>query len=288
MTAPAGAPGAGDVVIQSARSGEPDRYLAALLAPAAARPHLVALAAFSSELGRVASAVTREPLMGEIRLQWWRDALSPAGPGALSGNPVADAVRAAALACDLSRDLLLGVIDAAALDLARQPLADDAALADFLMRRQGALFALAANVLGGAAPPALPAAAEASGLAYGLAQLLLGLPRALARGRLPLPVSRLRAAGISPEAMLAGSPGDGIAGVLAALRAQARDSITTARRRVADLPREMRPAFLPLALVEPYLRAMERRNRHSLREPVQISPLARVTRIAAGYWLGRF
>src|SRR5581483_2428885 len=108
---------------------------------------------------------------------------------------------------------------------------------------------------------------------------LLGLPRGLARGRLPLPVSRLRAAGISPEAALAGSPGDGIAGVLADLRAQARDSLATARRRVADLPREMRPAFLPLALVEPYLRAMERPGRDDLHELAEISPLACVARI---------
>jgi phytoene synthase len=276
-----------DAVIQSARAGEPDRYLAALLAPAAVRPYLVALAAFSSELGRVASAVTREPLMGEIRLQWWREALAPAEPGALSGNPVADAVRVAVAAGDLRRDLLIGAIEASSLDLARLPLADDAALAGYLARRQGSLFELAAAILGGASLPALPAAVEASGSAYGLARLLLGLPRALARGRLPLPLSRLQAAGISPEAVLAGSPGDGIAGVLAALRAQARDSLATARRRVADLPREMRPAFLPLALVEPYLRAMERPRRDRLNEPADISQLARVARIAVAHWLGR-
>ena len=68
--------GPGDAVAASARSGEPDRYLAALLAPPDARPHLLALAAFSSELARVPSLVTREPAMGEIRLQWWRDALA--------------------------------------------------------------------------------------------------------------------------------------------------------------------------------------------------------------------
>src|SRR5581483_4773128 len=100
VAAPASAPQT-DAVLQSARAGEPDRYLAALLAPAAARAHLLALAAFSSELGRVASAVTREPLMGEIRLQWWRDALEPGASGEPTGNPVADAVRTAVTAHDL-------------------------------------------------------------------------------------------------------------------------------------------------------------------------------------------
>src|SRR4249920_224039 len=86
-----------ETVATSARAGEPDRYLAALLAPPAARDGLLALAAFSAELGRIGQLVTREPMMGEIRLQWWRDALRPRDSGERTGNPVADALREAML-----------------------------------------------------------------------------------------------------------------------------------------------------------------------------------------------
>ncbi len=56
------------------REGDPDRYLATLFAPAAARPHLFALYAFSLTVARVREAASN-PMAGEIRLQWWRDAL---------------------------------------------------------------------------------------------------------------------------------------------------------------------------------------------------------------------
>jgi phytoene synthase len=92
---------------------------------------------------------------------------------------------------------------------------------------------------------------------------------------------------VSPEALLTAEGLEGTLGVLAGMRAQARASLAEARQRVANLPRDRRPAFLPLALVGPYLRAMERRGREALREPAEISPLARVTRIAAAHWLGR-
>ena len=132
----------------SARSGEPDRYLAALLAPPPARADLLALAAFASELARVPALVTREPAMGEIRLQWWREALAASGASARTGNPIADALRAAMRRHDLPARLLLDTIDAREVDLARQALPDDAALASYLWKSEGALFALAASILG--------------------------------------------------------------------------------------------------------------------------------------------
>jgi len=55
-------------VIEAARTGAYDRYAAALLAPRGARDALLALAAFSAELSRIAPATRREPRMGEIRL----------------------------------------------------------------------------------------------------------------------------------------------------------------------------------------------------------------------------
>ena len=278
---------AGDAVIASARLGEPDRYLAALLAPPAARADLLALAAFSSELARVPLLVTRERAMGEIRLQWWRDALEVPDGAARTGNPVADAVRATMRRFNLSPALLLDVIDAREVDLDQQPMPDDAALTAYLWKTEGALFALAAGLLHREAGGEVQAAAVAGGQAYGLARLLLGLPYALARGRLPLPRSRLDAANVGSGELLSGEGGANVAGILASLCAEARIALATSRKHVADLPRPMRAAFLPLALVETYLRALERRGHDVLRSPVEIAPLTRVWRIAVAHWLGR-
>jgi phytoene synthase len=278
---------AGDAVAASARSGEPDRYLAALLAPPTARADLLALAAFSNELARVPSLVTREPAMGEIRLQWWRDALAAPGAGARTGNPIADAVRTAMHRCDLPAALLLDMIDAREADLARQPMPDEAALSTYLWKSEGALFALAAGILRRETGVDVQAAAVAGGHAYGLARLLLGLPQALSHGRLPLPQSRLDASNVSSRELLSGDGGSNVAGLLASLCGEARKALATSRKHVADLPRPMQVAFLPLALVETYLRTLERPGRDALRAPAEIVPLTRVWRIAAAHWLGR-
>jgi len=276
-----------DAVAASARSGEPDRYLAALLAPPSARAPLLALAAFSSEVARVPLAVTREAAMGEIRLQWWRDALEAPLANARTGNPIADAVRDAVQRYDLPVPLLLEVIDARETDLGTQAMADDHALRAYLWKSEGTLFALAAGIL--RAEPAVDAhaAAVACGHAYGLARLLLGLPLALSRGQLPLPQSRLDAAKVSSQDLLSGAGGGNTADMLASFCAEARKSLATSRQHVANLPRGIRPAFLPLALVETYLRALERPGRDVLRSPAEIAPLTRVWRIAAAHWLGR-
>ena len=70
---------------QIARESERDLWLAALFAPERLRPHLHALAAFAHEIGGVAARV-REPLAGEMRLAWWREALAGARPDGGGGR----------------------------------------------------------------------------------------------------------------------------------------------------------------------------------------------------------
>jgi 15-cis-phytoene synthase len=114
--------------------------------------------------------------------------------------------------------------------------------------------------------------------------LLLGLHAALARGHVPLPQTRLAAAGCSPAELLS-APGPALAGLVADLGAQARRSLDGARLDVTKLPRQATIAVLPLALVESYLRASERAAR---REVADIAPLTRIVRIARARWLGRW
>jgi len=276
-----------ETIADSARAGEPDRYLAALLAPPAARDGLLALAAFSAELGRIGHLVTREPTMGEIRLQWWRDALQPIDPAARTGNPVADALRNATVRHALPAQLLLGMIDAHASDLQPEPFATGDALGAYLAASEAAPFTLAAHVLGGPAPasPEPDTASAAAGHAYGLVRLLLGLPQALARGFSPLPRARLQQAGIANLA--SETDAAKVSALMRDLHAEVLRNLEAARQHVANLPRMTRVAFLPLALVEPYLRALEKPGQNPLRDLAEIAPLQRIWRIGRAHWLGR-
>lgn len=277
----------GAAVVAAARAGEPDRYLAALLAPASERAALLALAAFAAELGRIPRLVVREPLMGEVRLQWWRDAVLGLAEDRHAGHSVADAVRHARRCYDLPAPPLDGMIDGRAMRLTGGPFEDERALQDFLWQTEGALFAMAARVVG--LPPGadLDTACRASGHAYGLARLLFELPRSLAHGHIPLAQAHIAQAGLTAEELLAGAGGAKVAAVLGTCHAQIRASLGNARRFAQQLPRGARIAFLPLALVEPYVRALERAGGRSLREEARIVPLTRVLRIAAAYLFGR-
>jgi phytoene synthase len=279
--------GDGSPIAAIAKDGEPDRYLAALLSPPARREALLALAALSAELSRIPLRTVHEPAMGEIRLQWWRDALA-LPPELRTGHPVADAVRKAAQNHQLPGDLLEALIDARSILLdGTSPLTEDA-FRDLLWKAEGSLFALGARVVGLPASARVHASCTAAGQAYGLARLLLELPRMLAAGRMPLAKVQLDSAGLSAEELLAGASGGAkIEALLGDCSAQIRRNLDVARQFTATLPRALRVAFLPLALVEPYLRVLDRSGGALLREETCVVPLTRVCRISAAHLFGR-
>jgi phytoene synthase len=160
------------------RTSDKDRYLASLFAPAEARLHLHALHAFAGEIARVRAAA-REPLPGEIRLQWWRDVITAQAWGGVSGNPVAAALIDTVARCKLPRDPLMTLIDAHAFDLYDDAMATLAGLDAYAERTSGALFALAAYILGGKdGADASMAAAVQAGIAWGVSHRLGSFPRA--------------------------------------------------------------------------------------------------------------
>jgi 15-cis-phytoene synthase len=276
-----------DAIITSARNGEPDRYLAALLAPRTRRADLLALSAFAAELARVATAVRREPALADMRWQWWREAVE--GPaGARTGHPIADQVRALMQRHGITPTALSGLVDAHAHDLDPLPFADDAALDRHLLASEGALFQLAARVLGLSGNGSALAWADWAGRAYGMARLLFDLGAQSARGRCPIPRTRLAAAGLAPDALYPQAGSAAVVELVADLGRQARGSLERARRHVTKLPREVSIALLPLALVESYVRASERAVGASPPRVAYVAPLTRVMRIAGAHWFGRW
>jgi phytoene synthase len=101
-------------VLDTVRTADRDRFLAALFAPEQARRGLMALLAFDHELAR-AHTVTREPLLAEIRLQWWREAVAEAaGADKPRAQPVVEALAETARRHRLTADRLVALIDARA------------------------------------------------------------------------------------------------------------------------------------------------------------------------------
>jgi phytoene synthase len=267
-----------DTVRRIARAGDPDRALAALFAPRAARADLFALCAFNVELARIAEQVS-EPELGAIRLQWWREALERAAKGEATGHPVTDALGATLARRKLSPERIEALIDARSFDVATKIMPDWNALEAYLRDTAGALFALGAECLGACGPSLEPASSQA-GLAYGLTGLMRALPVHAVSGRVYLPADALYRHGTSPERVLAGTTSEGLLAVLAELRGKAKDALGEARSHVAQLDQRAQTAFLPLCLVDPYLAALGKAKRDPLREIAGINPLYRLWRMA--------
>lgn len=229
------------------RAERHDAWLAALLAPAEARPFLHALGAFGLEIGHV-RARARQPMAGEIRLQWWQDVVDGDRPGEAAAHPVAaalvDTMSRAALPAALFGDM----IDAARMALYDEPPADVAALERRLAASHGTPIRLAARILGGG-PATDPAAADA-GIALGIADLLDALRET--KSRPPLPAALLARHGVSAADVAAGRATPGLEAALADLRAAARHRLAALRAGRRGLG-SAGPAFLEAALVAPRL-----------------------------------
>ncbi len=273
-----------DYIRDLVRRGDRDRFWAALLAPEPARADLLALYAFNLELARICEQVS-EPQLGEIRLQWWRETVNAALGGEAADHPVLRALAAAASRHKLDARVLDGMIEARSFDLYDDLMPDFAALDAYLAATAGAVFRLGAQILGGGESPGLSAEAAA---AYGLAGLMRALPYHASRGKIFLPQSLLSEHGLHPGAILQGSDNEDLRATLREMRRRASQALANFRREVAALPRRLRPAFLPVALVDPYLKRLAAGDHHPLREIVQINPLKRYGLIWRGYVSGKF
>jgi phytoene synthase len=266
------------------RHADRDRYWSALLAAEGVRTALLALYAFHLELARVPEQV-REPRLGEIRLQWWRDALGEALGGEAADHPVLAGLARAASAHGLPSEALEGMIDARAFDLAGEPMPDFAALIDYLGATAGAVFRLGARIVGGG-DRAIEAARHA-GIAHGLTGLMRALPYHTARGVIYLPGDLLAKHGLHPQAILNGGSNADLRAMLRDLRERAAEALAAYRRSAADLSGAALPVFLPLALVEPYLQRLAEPSLDPLREIVQLNPLRRYALIWRAHFRGR-
>jgi 15-cis-phytoene synthase len=238
------------------RRDDRDRWLASLFIPQPLRPHIHALYAFSLEVARVREIVS-EPLLGEVRFQWWRDALDGKTEAGAGANPVAAALHDTIARFSLPKAPLLELIDARLRDLYGDPMESADALKSYTESTCANLFRLATLILDGEEAVGGLGVAGPAGIAYGVTGLLRALPWHCARGQVFVPGEILRVHGAEPGDLAAGRASPEVLAALADLRALARTHLETFDARLHSLPDKSRPAFLPVSLCEPYLRLME-------------------------------
>jgi phytoene synthase len=185
---------------------------------------------------------------------------------------------------NLSRERIVGLIDARSFDIGETVMPDSRTFDAYLFDTTGGLFALASEIVG-AEGENQGIIAQAAGRAYGLVRVMRSLPLLAAKGRTYLAVDALKAAGTTPADIFSGEAKPGLTALLAAMREESLSALEEARFHLygegmkgTGLDAAGQTAYLPLALVEPYLAALAR-VKDPLHDIARINPLYRLWRL---------
>ena len=225
-----------------------DRFVTALFAPPGPREDLFTLYAFNSEIARIRETVS-EPMLGQIRLQWWRDIMDCLCRGDATHHPLADQLSQLIRRQSLPKPLFDRLIDARDLDMQDAPAETLDQLRLYVEDSSAGLSALAALVLGGG-DGATEEAARHVGQAWGLVGLLRAHAFGIKVRRLHLPVKEKR---LDIEEVLAGENPPGLAQLAEQIAATAAHHLAAARKLRREVTRSALPALLPAKLADGYL-----------------------------------
>jgi len=241
--------------LEQVRRFDRDRYLTALFARPPARADLMALYAFNLEVAKTREVV-REPMMGLMRLQWWRDALAEIYAGSERRHQVVQPLAAAIRRHRLDRAPFDRLLEARAHDLEEIPPADLPALVGYVDATAGGLGLLAAQTLGGADEQAA-LAVRAVWTAWALAGLLRAVPFHARHRRVHLPQELLAQQGLDARDILEQRRPRALAEVARVVAVAAGGKLAAGRALRRKLPRRLLPVTLLGTLAAKHLRQLE-------------------------------
>lgn len=248
--------------VATLRQHDRPRYQTALFAPPERRAALFALYAFNFEIARTREAA-REPLLGRVRLQWWRETIGEIYAG---GKPrrhdVAEALAAAIRDHGLSRNSFDALLNARETDLSDDPPPTLASLEAYTEDSSARLVRLALEALGAKDESAIKAG-RAVGIAYGLAGLLAAVPFHARMKRVFLPADLIERHGLDIERTLFElKPSPALAKIVADVAACAQTRLGEGRALRTAVPREALPALMPAVVAARRLKLLDQLQRN--------------------------
>jgi phytoene synthase len=267
-----------DHCLEQVRRHDRDRYLTALFAPPERRAGLLALYALNLELGQV-SALAREPILGRVRLQWWRERIERLGQ-----ERPAHPVLAALPATGLAPEAFLRLVEAWETELSLERPVDLPALLDYAETVSAPPMWLALETLGGPLSEPAQESGRAIATAWALTGVLRSLPSQARTGRCYLPEEIERRPGVEDWRL----PSPALSRAVAEIADRAWTGLRAGREAGRGLPRRLIPALLPATLAEIYLRRLERAGFDPYSAGLSEAPAGRVWRLAVRAWTGRY
>lgn len=232
---------------------------------------MFALILFNAEIARVREVVS-EPMLGRIRLQWWREAIDETYQGRGRRHEVGEPLAAAIRSHGLSQEYFERLIAARERDLEAPPPENMAAFEDYAGESAAPLVSLALEAVGADAA-ALSELARHTGIGWALTGLLRALPHHAAEGRVMLPRDVF-----DPQEMALG---------VAIVVDAARQHIAEARKLRRPASAGAKRASLAAVLADAYLRRLAACGHDPYHPRAALSPLRRQLLLSGAAFLRR-
>ncbi len=260
-----------------------DRYLTVLYAPADRRDALFALYAFNYEISRIREAVS-EPMLGEIRLQWWREAIDDIFLGTtIRGHDVLPSLAAAIKEYDLSRDMFMAIIEGKAQDIYDENPKDMVALEDYLSMTAGNLSCLAAHILGQKDSDDL---VQRLGIAWGYVGLIRSITYYISLKKSFIPLKLIDKYNIKGK-FLSQEHSEGMKSSLLEFYQQADEHLNYISENKSRIDSESRSVFLLSALTRSYMKTIKKADFNVFRLEEKADALSRQWRLLSSALFNR-
>lgn len=263
------------------RDSDPDRYISTLALPQEHRDGITALLAFNAEVAGIREKVNG-PAPGEIRLQWWNDALKGDGHGAVRNNPVADALLETLARYALPPGTLQRLIGARRFDLYDDPMPDLETFEGYAGETASTLLQLSAMILNGGLPVEPGDAAGHLGVAQAMVGHLRAFGYVSQQGRIMLPWSILEANGVRETEVFSGIESEGLHEALGQIAEIATAHLGKARAAIAEVPAAIKPAFAIYPIVSAQLKRWKRSGTKAFAAPAGEPDWQKIARV--GWW----
>lgn len=225
------------------------RYLSSLLVQDDRRSALTVLYAFHAEISRIREMI-KEPLPGEIRLQWWREVSADhARKDEAALNPLAHALNQVIDQYGLPRASFDGYCRARIFDLYDDPMPDFAMYEGYAGETSSMILQLSAHIMDEDQARAMADLSGHGGIAQAVSYHLSTLWRHSKRGQLYVPMELLKRNGLDRDDFLNGQKPDAITKVIDEFITFGETHFKQAQALYHSLDPSMRQAYFPLQMV---------------------------------------
>lgn len=246
-----------ETVLANLRRSDPDRVRSAMFADEPRRERLILLYAFHLELAKVPELVS-EPMIGQIRYQWWREAIAEIYESdSVRKHEITTPLRALLLDYEIPRFWVDQLIDGRERDIDPRPFQSLTEAQDYCAITSGALMKIAVKLCGEDEGQGI----EAAGIAWGLTGLA-------------------RAYGYYHETMLSAISFERLCQSAKAKHIEAAGSID-------QLSNEAFPAVAYASLVRPYLKRLTQTGFDPKKEQVTYTAFAKQIRLLGSVLRGK-